>query len=60
MMNEQDYNHRVQDLRDMKIHEFRVYGTWLYRYKILRVPRGWIFSVRWLWRIETIFVGDRK
>jgi len=56
MMPSSDINDRFLDLKGMKINEFRKYGTWLHRYVILRTPSGWIYSVRWLWKIDTFFV----
>jgi len=55
-----DRNERISGMREMRLHEFRRYGTWKYRYKILRVPGGWIYSVRHLWKISSVFIPEGR
>jgi hypothetical protein len=41
-----------QDLRDMKLHDIKYIDEWM----ILRVPNGWIYTMRDMVRPHSIFV----
>jgi hypothetical protein len=56
----EERNERVSNMREMKLHEFRQYGTWKYKYKILRVPGGWIYTVRYLWKVDSMFISEGR